>query len=148
MYFEFDGSKVDIEVVYYREKKFGTDAPGYTILPYRLEIPKKEFVDAFEELYIDYAEDDIKFGIDADEIDLQLRGINWPPLEQLISEFPNICETFLTESAYSLALQELFADAGPEPSQFLINSVSSVKIEKNNIVFSGDAVDLRNTMDK
>lgn len=148
MDFEFDGNKVDIKAVYYREKKFGTDAPEYTILPYRLEIPYKEFVDAFDELYNDYAEDDIKFGMEADEIDLQLREINWPPLEQLISEFPNICETFLTESAYSLALQELFADAGPEPSQYLINSVSSVKIEKNNIVFSGDAIDLGNTTDE
>ncbi len=135
---EVDGNIVDIKTVSYRERGFGRSAVGYSIVPYKLIVHRDELLSAFGVYYTEYGIDDQQFRSETDETDLRLRELEWPPLNLLMDNYPQVLEEFLTKNTALDAIQELFKNQDPQHLRFWINSVSRVKLVDDSIVFSGE----------
>lgn len=140
---EIDRKPVSTARVYVRDFNYGRPAPECLVLPYRLSVKMEELFVAVEPEYREYAEDDLKFPEDANPIDAELRRLGWPPLATLVVMSPNTMRDFFMRNDY-LVLQELLGghyDPQSDPqTRYAINSVVSIEIEKDQIVFSGDAL--------
>ena len=140
---EMDGKVVRPSLVYFREFKFGSEAPGYPVLPYRISITHEELFAAFERYYNEVAEDDRMYGDEtSDKAEIKLRELGWPALRDVVSGWPRIFEEFMYPSRCRDLLQVLFSPHIHDPSDYLINSVR-LSVTPGTIEFVGDALEVR-----
>lgn len=135
-----DNRPVPVGKVYFREFKYGREAFGYPVAPYRLAAPIEEVVRALESYYADDKEDDTTFGLDASPNDLHLRRLNWPPLAGVAVGHPHLFQQYVFENSYD-TLAALFGQLElPPDHNYVINSVKSVRVIGGVVVFEGEAI--------
>lgn len=124
-----DGGEVLPALVALQERKFGSAAQGRPVTALVLEMPQEEFVELLHQFYEDYSRDDIEYGKDADMLDLKLRGLQWPGLGVLWTEYPCELSEFLRVNAYGV-LGELFKGRTSGTRRYYIFSVEEVRVER------------------
>jgi len=135
-------SEVPVAAVYFRERKYGGGSNGLPSWTYELTAGLDELVAAVEPYYRDYAEDDVKFGIHATPLDLELRRLRWPGLRELADGHPRLLQRFLSENA-SQVIQALFTAQQLDPDhRYVINSVKAVRGGAEDVTFEGEVIEI------
>jgi len=138
-----NGIEVHVDSIRVRAMNFGQGGYEHSVVRYTLNVPVETLIDQMDSYYAEFAKDDRECGGDDEpEIILRLRELAWPDLRDLQSLDPALFSAFVKRFLSYDFLVTLWKTDPSGRAKYLINTVDTVDLRGDTLVFSGDAIGL------
>ncbi|MEV4704566.1 hypothetical protein [Actinoplanes sp. NPDC049316] len=136
---QVEGFVIPTARVAYRAMNLGQPLPGRTAFAYDLRCPFEEFSaqlnQKLEQCLTELHDDYDKFGADDDEVTIALAAAGWPATDKVWGR-PDLMSLIAREYLY-FDILNLYAAAGGDAYDFLVNTVDDVRRQGDDVVVTG-----------